>query len=42
MIDMDLFAFFYMQTPAPFVEDVFFCPLYGFAFLVKTQESIGV
>jgi hypothetical protein len=28
--------------PGPFIEDAFFCPLYGFAFSVKNQVSIGV
>jgi hypothetical protein len=28
--------------PAPFVEDAFFFPLYGFGFLVKNQVSVGM
>ena len=45
VIDMDLFAFFYMSTsvkPALFVEDAFLFLLYSFGFLVKNQVFIGV
>ena len=43
VIDMDQFAFFYKQTdrPVPFVENIFFFPLYGFGFFTKNQMSIG-
>jgi hypothetical protein len=43
---MDLFAFSTCRhpvRPAPLVEDgLFFFPLYGFAFFIKIQVSIGV
>ena len=43
VIDMDMFAFFYMSTPSypsPIVEDVFFFVFYNFDFFVKHQASI--
>lgn len=45
VINLDLSAFFYMQTSiwlAPFVEDPFFCPLYSFGFFIKIKVSISV
>jgi hypothetical protein len=45
VINMDLFAFFCMQhpvSPAPFVKDASFSPLYNFGFSVKNQVPIGV
>ena len=46
MIDMGIFAFFYMLTssffPAPFVEDALFFPMYNFGFFVKNQVFISV
>ena len=44
VIDMDLFTFFYMRhpvIPGPFVEDVFFSPLYSCGSFVENQVSIG-
>jgi hypothetical protein len=42
VINMNLFAFFHMQNPvipAPFVEDVFFFPLYSFWLFFQNQVS---
>jgi hypothetical protein len=42
---MGLFAFFTCRDPirpAPFVQDTFFFPLYGFDFFDKNKVSIGI